>query len=96
MLQRLDSSPRISRFIRWLTPALARQRGLPMIVGTTFVFLSCLCFGLIIPGLVFSDKVATPFLWLCLPLGLLYFGLLTALIGFMIATPLGEEFRSTE
>ncbi len=96
MLRRLDSSPRISRFIRWLTPALARQRGLPMIIGTIFVFLSFLCFGVVIPALAFSDAIADMVLWLCLPLCLLHFGLLTALIGFMIATPLGEEYRSTE
>lgn len=94
MLKKLDQSPRISQFLRSISTAMAKQRGLPMLVGTGFLIVSGLCFAVIIPALVISDNLPAPALWLCLPLALFYVGVIIGFIGFMLATPLGEEYRS--
>lgn len=94
MLKKFDQSPRISQFLRSISTAMAKQRGLPMLLGTGLLILSGLCFALVIPALVISDNLPTPALWLCLPLALFYMGVIIGFIGFMLATPLGEEYRS--
>ncbi|NDJ87425.1 MAG: hypothetical protein GYB66_16225 [Chloroflexi bacterium] len=96
MLRRIDRSKRLSRFLKWISPVLAQRRGMPMLVGTAIVILSGLCFAVVIPALVISDEVSAALLWICLPLGLLYVGLFVGFLGFMLATPLGEAYRSSE
>ncbi|MFN8377263.1 MAG: hypothetical protein U0452_01205 [Anaerolineae bacterium] len=81
MFQRLDRSRRISGFIERLSGWMARRRGLPIVAGIGFIFVSFLC-ELIngaspSPGL---QTVATL---------TLYVGLLMALIGIVLVEPLG-------
>lgn len=94
MLKKFDQSPQISQFLRTISTAMAKRRGLPMLMGTLFLIASGLCFAVVIPALVISDNLPTPALWLCLPLALFYVGVIIGFIGFMLATPLGEEYRS--
>lgn len=96
MLQFIDRNRRISRILRELSTALAARRGLPMLVGTILIVLSGLCFGAVLPMLVMSDEVASVWLWLCLPLGILHLGLFVGFLGFMLAEPLGTGYRSNE
>lgn len=93
MFKRVDESERLSNFILRISTALAARRGLPMIVGVGIILVSGLCWGLILPLLVVLDEIASGWLLLCLPLFLFYLGLLIALIGIMLAVPLGEGYR---
>jgi hypothetical protein len=95
MLRPLDSSPRISRFLRWISTAMAKHRGLPMMVGTGLVIFSALVFGVVIPVLVASNRLDSTVLWLCLPLALLHLGIFVGFLGFMLSAPLGEAHRSS-
>ncbi len=96
MLRKLDASPRISQFLRWFSTAMARQRGLPMLLGIGLVIVSGVCFGGMIPALVASNRMPDSYLWLCLPLGLLHLGIAAGFTGFMLSAPLGEDYRSSE
>ncbi len=96
MFGRLDSSTRISRFLEWVSTAMARQRGLPMLIGFVLVILSGFCFGMTMLALVLTDRIASIWLWFCPPLFLLHLGIIVGFLGFMLATPLGEEHRSFE
>lgn len=96
MSRQLDASPRISRFLRWLSTTLAKYRGLPMLLGTILVVMSCVGFGLVLPVLVSAEKIDSALLWLCIPLGVLHLGIFLGFLGFMLSAPLGEAFRSSE
>lgn len=67
-----------------------------MLLGTVFIVLSCISFGVVIPALAASDDISSAILWLCIPLGLLHFGLFVGFLGFMLAAPLGEASRNSD
>lgn len=93
MLKRLDESGRLSRLLEVFSTALSSRRGLPMLVGFSFIIISFFCMALLLPLLVIADRIPSIWLWLCLPFGLLYAGILLGFLGFMLATPLGEGYQ---
>lgn len=94
MLRRLDRNQFLSRFLRDISAALAARIGVPMLVGTVLIVSSGLCFAVVIPMLAVTEAVSGMLLWLCLPLGLLHLGLFLGFLGFMLAAPLGANYRS--
>ncbi len=94
-MRRVDSSPRISRFIMRLSTALATRRGWPLLSGTILIVISFVCFGIVIFGLVLSDSATSVWLWMCLPLTLLHAAIFAGFTGAMLATPLGEGYQDT-
>lgn len=95
MFRSIDRSSRISRLLERTTGAMARQRGLPMVVGVVLVVVSLILFGVILIALVSSDKAPSAFLWFCFPLCIIHLAVFLGFLGALIAVPLGEEFRST-
>lgn len=93
MLRQIDRSPRISELLRNLSSGLASRLGLPMLVGTVLILVSGLCFTLTVPLLVLIENANAAWLMLCIPLGILHLGLFLGFLGFMLATPLGAEYR---
>jgi len=96
MLRRIDSSKRLSIWLAQLSASSARLRGLPLLIGTGFLLLSLLSFGLVIVSLVISENASSSWLWLCLPVAFLHFALLIFFAGVMLAVPLGEGYRDTD
>lgn len=82
MLKRLDESQLLSNIIQKLSNSLARQRGLPVIVGIVLVVIS-----LVIQSVdVFAESNLLELLGVITHNG----GVLIALIGLLLATPLGK------
>ena len=95
-LRRLvDTSPRFGGAINWLSSVMAPQRGMPLLVGTVLVALSLVTSGLIIILLVASGRFGVALYWFCIPAVLLHGGVLAALIGIMVAAPLGQGYRDS-
>ncbi|MBI5928125.1 MAG: hypothetical protein HY862_02365 [Chloroflexi bacterium] len=94
-MRKVDSSPRISRFIMRLSSALSTRRGWPLLAGTVLIVISFLCFGVVIFGLVMSDSATPIWLWMCLPLTLLHLAIFAGFTGAMLAIPLGEGYQDT-
>jgi hypothetical protein len=94
MLRWIDRNPVLSRFLRDISSALAARIGVPMLVGTIMIVLSGLCFAVVLPGLALADEISGALVWLCLPLGILHIGLFLGFLGFMLAAPLGADYRS--
>ncbi len=82
MFKFVDRSPALSKLIEKLSTLLARQRGLPIVIGVVLVVV-----GFIIQLL--EVYTASRFLEL---LGVIFhnLGVLIALIGFLLAEPLGK------
>jgi hypothetical protein len=82
MLKKIDRSQALSRLIQKLSDSIARQRGLPVIIGIALVILSLI---------VQSLNVWAGNQWLAfIGVILLHGGVLIALIGLTISTPLGK------
>ena len=82
MFKRIDRSPTLSRMIERLSSLLARQRGLPVVLGIALVII-----GFVIQ--VVNVALNSPLL----EIGGLIFnsgGVLVALIGLLLAEPLGK------
>ena len=94
MLRRLDRNSTISRFLRQLSSGLAARIGVPMLIGTVLIVVSAISFAIIIPLLAMSEGISGQLIWLCLPLGILHIGLFLGFLGFMLAAPLGADYRS--
>lgn len=82
MFKRIDRSPALARLLEHLSATLARQRGLPIIIGVLLVAVSFI---------IQLVNVATPsqtldLLWTIT----LHIGLLSALIGLLMVEPLGQ------
>lgn len=93
LLNRLDSSPRLSRRIDRISSMMATQRGLLLIVGTVLVLLSLLAHGVVVFVLVVYYNLSVALYWLCLPATLFHLGVLSGFVGLMLATPLGQGYR---
>lgn len=93
LLNRLDSSPRLSRRIDRISSMMATQRGLLLIVGTVLVLLSLLAHGVVVFALVAYYNLSAALYWLCLPATLFHLGVLSGFVGLMLATPLGQGYR---
>lgn len=93
MLRRIDRSPRISQLLRQVSSTFASRLGLPMLIGTGLIIVSGVCFLLTIPLLVIAESANAAWLLLCVPILVLHVGLFLGFLGFMLATPLGAEYR---
>jgi uncharacterized membrane protein len=82
MFNRIDRSTRLSKFLDNLSNTLARQRGLTVIIGIMLVIVSFVVQVIAVfapsPALNLMGVIA------------LHAGVLTALIGLLLVTPLGR------
>jgi hypothetical protein len=82
MFRRIDRSPAIARLLENLSAAMARQRGLPIVIGVILVTVS-----FVIQLINVSNPSQTlDLLWTITH----HVGLLFALIGLLMVEPLGQ------
>ena len=82
MFRRIDRSPTLSHLIERLSSLLARQRGLPVVLGIGLVVI-----GFVVQVLnVALHSPLLELLWAVLHNG----GVLIALVGLLLAEPLGK------
>lgn len=82
MLKRIDSSPLLLKLLTFLSNWLAKQRGLPAVIGVILIIVS-----LIVQTInVGADSVLLEYI------GILthHLGILIALIGILLSNPLGK------
>jgi membrane-bound ClpP family serine protease len=82
MFKSIDQNQRLLDLIKWLSNVVARQRGLPVVMGVLLVII----------GFIFQViEVFAPSTLINL-LGVIFhnIGILTALIGLLMAEPLGK------
>jgi hypothetical protein len=82
MFKSIDRNERLLRFVKNLSSALARYRGLPVVVGIVFVIIAFVLQTIN----VYADSQLLELLGVVIH----YVGLLTALIGLLLADPLGK------
>jgi hypothetical protein len=82
MLKRIDESTRVSKLIDALSNRLARQRGLPLLIGIVLVFIALLVQSV-------NAYTNSDFLEL-VGVVLQNAGIITALIGIAMTNPLGK------
>lgn len=82
MFQRIDQSRFLSQLLDRISNLAARQRGLPVVVGIALLF-----FGFILQLITFFVPIPLLAFIAILCNGI---GILTALIGLLLATPLGK------
>ena len=82
MFKRLDRSPAIARLLERLSATLARQRGLPVVIGVLLVIVS---FIVRLVG-VYVDSQALELIWVITH----HLGIIIALIGLLLVEPLGR------
>ena len=82
MFKRFDESPAIGRFFEALTAALAKKRGLPVVIGIIFIVISFVLH-------LINAFLPAPALEV-LSIIALHLGLLAALIGLLLAEALGR------
>lgn len=82
MFKRIDQSPALARLIERLSGTLARQRGLPTVIGILFIIIS------FIVRLVdvYVDSQALELIWVITH----HLGIIVALIGLLLVEPLGK------
>jgi hypothetical protein len=82
MFRRIDRSPLLSRLLEKLSTLLAKQRGLPVVIGIALVII-----GFVLQLIdVYADNTLIRILGLIAHSG----GVLIALIGLLLAEPLGK------
>lgn len=96
LLNAIDSSARLSRIINSVSTAMASQRGLLLLVGTSIVALSLVIHIVIITALVATNSFDRMLYWLVLPFALFHCGVLTGFIGILLAVPLGQGYKSQQ
>ena len=82
MLKRLDRSSRLARLIELLGNFLARQRGLPVVVGISLVLIS---FVVQLVN-VFANSVVLEVIGIVV----IHLGIISALVGLLLAEALGN------
>jgi uncharacterized membrane protein len=82
MFRRIDQSPRLAKFLEWISEFMAKRRGLPVVLGIVVVIISFIL-QLIE---VFAPSQALHILSVIT----LYVGVLMALIGLLLGEPLGK------
>ncbi len=82
MFKRIDQSSRFARMLESLSSGLAKRRGLPIIIGIGLVIVAFIAqlLNLLAPSNVWE------WIWAIT----LHVGLITALIGLVVAEPLGR------
>lgn len=82
MLRWIDRSRFLSGLLDWMSNLLAEKRGLPLVVG-----IGCVLVSLILQSIaVFADSQLLDFLGVIVH----HTGVLIALVGVLLATPLGR------
>ncbi len=82
MFKRIDRSPRLAKLIEFLSTFMAKRRGLPVIIGVVLVIVSMFVQTINVYAQVqFLDLVG---------IVSLHVGILAALIGLLLAEPLGK------
>jgi len=82
MFKRIDSSPVLSRFLARFTERMAKQRGLPVVIGIFLVIVS-----LVIQSInVYANSQTLELIGVIVQ----HVGLLTALIGLLVSEVLGD------
>jgi hypothetical protein len=82
MFKSIDRNERLLRLVKRLSTALARHRGLPVVIGIALVIVSFILQTIN----VFSSSQVLSLLGVII----LHVGVLTALIGLLLAEPLGK------
>ncbi|MCC6803933.1 MAG: hypothetical protein IT319_13705 [Anaerolineae bacterium] len=82
MFKRIDRSPALARFLERMSASLARQRGLPIVLGVLLVAIS---FVVQLIN-VYNPSQALDLIWTITH----HLGLLFALIGLLVVEPLGQ------
>jgi len=82
MFKRIDQSPTLARLIERLSTLLAKQRGLPVVIGILLVIVSFI--------IQLIEVYTESRLLELIGIITLNVGLLTALIGLLMAEPLGK------
>lgn len=82
MFKRIDRSPGLAKFIVSLSEFMAKRRGLPVVIGIAIVIISFV--------LQLVDVFVDSQLLSLLGVITLFVGVLTALIGLLLADPLGK------
>lgn len=82
MLKRIDRSRTLSRFLEYFSNALARRRGLPIVLGIVFV---AIAFALQVVSIYKPSQTIE-----LLGVFFHHMGILIALVGVLLAVPLGK------
>jgi hypothetical protein len=82
MFKRLDQNERLLSLIKWLSSTAAKQRGLPVVIGVVIVILAFITQVIN----VYADSKALELIGVILQ----NLGILVALIGLLLAEPLGK------
>lgn len=82
MFKGIDRSPRLARFIAWLSEFMSKRRGLPVVIGIGFIVIS---FVIQILNVYADSKILQ-----LIGVITLNVGVLTALIGLLLSDPLGK------
>lgn len=82
MFKRIDRSPALARFLERMSAALARQRGLPVIIGVLLIVIS---FVVQLIN-VYAPSQTLDLIWTITH----HLGLIIALIGLLLVQPLGS------
>lgn len=82
MFKSLDRSERLLRLVKWLSTSLARHRGLPIVVGIGLVIVAFILQTIN----VYTESKVLELLGVIVQ----HVGILTALIGLVLAEPLGK------
>jgi hypothetical protein len=82
MFKQIDRSPRLAKLIEYMSTLMAKQRGLPVVIGIVLVIISFL--------VQIVDVYAQSQLLELIGVVTLYVGILAALIGLLLAEPLGK------
>jgi hypothetical protein len=82
MFKRIDRSPRLARTIERLSGSLAKQRGLPTMIGVLLIIISFVIrlFD------VYVDSQTLELVWVITH----HLGIIIALIGLLLVEPLGK------
>lgn len=82
MFKRIDSSPGLSRFLALVTERMAKQRGLPVVIGIFLVIVSFVVQSVN----VYAQSQVLELIGVIVH----HVGLLTALIGLLVSEVLGD------
>ena len=82
MFKRIDRSPSLAKFIAFISEFLAKRRGLPVILGIGLVVLSF--------ALQLIDEYAQSRMLHLLGIVFQNLGIIVALVGLLLAEPLGK------
>lgn len=82
MFKWIDNSRTLGRLLEWLSARLARQRGLPVVVGVGFI-----AFSFVVSAAnIYLDSDLLELIWSVTH----HLGVIVALVGLLLVEPLGK------